>query len=160
MSAIVTPEVELPTLSQEPLVPVSNISSDPGLCTILTITDPVTGELGEMTQTSLANWQGGNLIWELRFISWDCLLFLWKNFYTSALWSRLKNVQFTQFLIYVNMCLSKYNLIFSNLGVPIGLRMAPEPQKSQPYLRILEQPKSNALRWDSLLNFISASSKK
>ena len=55
MSAIVTPEVELPTLSQEPLVPVSNISSDPGLCTILTITDPVTGELGERTQTSLAN---------------------------------------------------------------------------------------------------------
>jgi len=74
MSAIVTPEVELPTLSQEPLVPVSNISSDPGLCTILTITDPVT-------------------------------------------------------------------------GLPIGLRMAPEPQKSQPYLRILEQPKSNALRF-------------
>ena len=52
----------------------------------------------------------------------------------------------TQFLIYVNMCLSQYHLIFSNLGVPIGLRMAPEPQKSQPYLRILEQPKSNALR--------------
>merc|ERR1711971_959126 len=25
--------------------------------------------------------------------------------------------------------------------------MAPEPQKSQPYLRILEQPKSNALRF-------------
>ena len=44
MSAIVTPEVELPTLSLEPLVPVSDLSADPGLCTILTITDPVTGD--------------------------------------------------------------------------------------------------------------------
>jgi len=74
MSAIVTPEVELPTLSLEPLVPVSDLSADPGLCTILTITDPVT-------------------------------------------------------------------------GLPIRLRMAPEPQKPQPYLRIIEQPKSNALRF-------------
>ena len=75
MSAIVTPEVELPTLSLDPsqLVPVSQLPPVTNH-TILTITDPVT-------------------------------------------------------------------------GVPIGLSMAPEPLKpAQPYLRILEQPKSNALR--------------
>ena len=76
MSAIVTPEVELPTLSLDPsqLVPVSQLPPVTNPLTILTITDPVT-------------------------------------------------------------------------GVPIGLSMAPEPLKpAQPYLRILEQPKSNALR--------------
>lgn len=76
MSAIVTPEVELPTLSLDPsqLVPVSQLPPVTNH-TILTITDPVT-------------------------------------------------------------------------GVPIGLSMAPEPLKpAQPYLRILEQPKTNALRF-------------
>ena len=46
MSAIVTPEVELPTLSLEPLVPVSQLSPVTNTQTLLTITDPLTGEPG------------------------------------------------------------------------------------------------------------------
>jgi len=76
MSAIVTPEVELPTLSLDPLVPVSQLPPECNSLTqtLVTITDPLT-------------------------------------------------------------------------GLPIGLSMAPEPQKARPYLRILEQPKTNALRF-------------
>ena len=60
MSAIVTPEVELPTLSLEPLVPVSqlpSVTSIPQPQTLLTITDPLTGDSGQifLAQTSLAN---------------------------------------------------------------------------------------------------------
>jgi len=78
MSAIATPEVELPTLSLEPaqLLPLSQLceAPPPPLPALLTITDPVS-------------------------------------------------------------------------GLPIGLSMAPAPQKPRPFLRILEEPKSNALRF-------------
>ena len=49
MSAIVTPEVELPTLSLEPLVPVSKLPPVTNIQTVLTITDPLTGEPGPDT---------------------------------------------------------------------------------------------------------------
>ena len=59
MSAIVTPEVELPTLSLDPLVPVSQLPPERNSLTqpLLTITDPLTGEPGQifLAQTSLAN---------------------------------------------------------------------------------------------------------
>ena len=59
MSAIVTPEVELPTLSLDPLVPVSQLPPECNSLTqtLLTFTDPLTGESGQifLAQTSLAN---------------------------------------------------------------------------------------------------------
>ena len=58
MSAIVTPEVELPTLSLEPLVPVSQLPPVTNTQTLLTITDPLTGEPEPeifLAQTSLSN---------------------------------------------------------------------------------------------------------